>query len=159
METWSGRDMMDLIPISSFPSGSSRLEIDIRPGGNPNTINLKSKGVVPVAVLTTQDFDASTVMPYSVIFAGASPVRWRLADVDRDGDMDMLFHFRTQELVELDEDSTEATLTGETSDGIAFKGTDSVNIVSKGAKKKCDKHFHNHFHKHFHKHCHKSHSR
>ena len=66
--------------------GIIEVEIDIRSGGNPNTINLKSKGVVPVAVLTTQDFDASTVMPYSVIFAGASPVRWRLADVDRDGD-------------------------------------------------------------------------
>jgi len=78
-------------------------------------------------------------MPYSVIFAGASPLRWRLADVDRDGDMDMLFYFRTQELVELNEDSTEATLTGETSDGTAFKGTDSVNIVPKAPKKKCKK--------------------
>jgi hypothetical protein len=135
----------------SLSLGIIELEIDIRPWRNPNTINLKCKGVVSVAVLTTQNFDASVVMPYSVTFAGASPVWWRLADVDRDGDMDMLFHFRTQELVELNEDSTEATLTGETSDGMAFKGTDSVDIVSEGAKKKCHKHFHNH--------CQKSHGR
>jgi hypothetical protein len=117
--------------------------------------DLPAMDVVPVVVMTTQGFDASIVAPYSVVFAGASPVRWRLVDVDRDGDMDMLFHFRTQELFDLNGDSLEATLTGETSDGTAFKGTDSVNIVPEGAKKKC----HKHFHKHFHKHCHKSHSR
>ena len=131
---WQGYNGSDSEIFLSL--GIIELEIDIRPGGNPNTINLKSKGVVPVAVLTTQDFDASTVMPRSVIFAGATPVRWKLADVDRDGDKDMLFHFRTQELVELNGDSTEATLTGETSDGMVFKGTDSVNIVPKPAKNK-----------------------
>lgn len=32
--------------------------VDIKPGSTPNSINLKSRGVVPVAVLTTGDFDA-----------------------------------------------------------------------------------------------------
>ena len=104
------------------------IDIDIKPGGNPNRINLKSKGVVPVAVLTTDSFDASTVDPDTVTFAGASPVRSTLEDVDEDGDLDMLFHFRTQEL-NLDEDSTEATLTGETNSGDVIAGTDEVWIV------------------------------
>ena len=109
------------------------VEIDIKPGSDPNSINLKSKGVVPVAVLTTEDFDASTVDPETVFFVGASPLRWALEDVDNDGDMDMLFHFKTQELV-LDDNSTEATLTGATSSGwsILGIGTGTVNIVPTG---------------------------
>jgi len=105
--------------------------IDIKPGSDPNSINLKSKGVVPVAVLTTDDFDASTVDPDTVLFADAAPLRWTQEDVDGDGDMDLLFHFKTQELA-LDEDSTEATLTGDTTDGKHIRGTDTVNIVTKG---------------------------
>jgi len=105
--------------------------IDVKPGSDPNSINPKSKGVVPVAVLTTDDFDAGTVDPDTVTFAGAVPLRWKLGDVDGDGDEDLLFHFKTQELV-LDESSTEATLTGETTGGMYIKGADAVNIVPKG---------------------------
>ena len=110
------------------------VEIDIKPGSDPNSINLKSKGVVPVAVLSN-DFAASTVDPETVEFAGADPVRWTLEDVDRDGDMDMLFHFKTQDL-SLTASSTEATLTGDTSDPTNphIIGTDTVNIVPKKGK-------------------------
>ena len=54
-----------------------------------------------------------------------------MEDVDNDGDYDMMFHFKTQEL-DLTKESTEATLEGETIDEIQIKGTDSVNIVPKG---------------------------
>lgn len=104
------------------------VDIDIKPGSDPNSINLKSKGVVPVAVLTTDDFDASAADPATVVFAGASPVRWTAEDVDSDGDLDMLFHFKMQDL-NLTGASTEATLTGKTTDGTPIKGTDTVNIV------------------------------
>ena len=103
--------------------------LDIKPGSDPNSINLKSKGVVPVAVLSDVTFDATTIDPVTVKFAGASPLRWAIEDVDHDGDMDMIFHFKTQELLDLDEDSTEATLSGETLDGIAFSPSDAVRIV------------------------------
>lgn len=102
--------------------------IDIRPGSDPNRINLGSKGVVPVAVLTTGTFDVSSVDPATVTFAGASPLRWMMEDVDGDGDVDLLFHFKTQEL-DLDESSTETFLTGYTQDGEFVWGTDTVNIV------------------------------
>jgi hypothetical protein len=116
-----------------IPKPPPAVQIDIKPGSYPNSINLRSKGVVPVAVLTTDNFDASTIDPGTVQFAGASPVRSTLEDVDRDGDRDMLFHFRTQEL-DLDQDSTEATLTGKTTAGHPVQGTDSVNIVPKKPK-------------------------
>jgi hypothetical protein len=106
--------------------------IDVKPCSDPNSINLKSKGVVPVAVPTTDDFDATTVDPATVSFASASPLRWTVEDVcPFDGRDDLLFHFKTQEL-DLNEESTEAFLTGYTSDGEFIWGKDTVNIVPKG---------------------------
>jgi hypothetical protein len=113
------------------PKSVVDISIDIKPGGNPNRFNLKSKGVVPVAVMTTDDFDASTINPKTVFFAAVAAVRWTEEDVDVDGDLDLLFHFKTQELI-LDKDSTVATLTGFTYDGQAIEGTGRVNIVPKG---------------------------
>jgi hypothetical protein len=117
------------------------VEIDVKPGSHTNSINLKSKGKVPVAILTTDDFDANTIDPETVIFAGANPLRWRMKDVDNDSDDDMLLHYMTQEL-ELTEESIEASLEGETYDGMKINGTDSVRIVpntkliSNGKKRK-----------------------
>jgi len=103
--------------------------IDIKPGSNINSINLKSKGLVPVAVLTTEDFDALSVDADSVIFAGAPAVRFRIEDVDGDGNGDMLLHFKTAHLRELKSGCTEAVLTGMTVDGTPFSGRDTVRIV------------------------------
>jgi len=104
------------------------VEIDIKPGDDPNPINLKSKGDVPVAVLTTEEFDSSTIDPVSVLFAGATPLRWVMEDVGLDGDMDLLFFFKNQEL-DLDENSTGATLTGLTFEGVPIIGQDAVVVV------------------------------
>ncbi|MCB9418674.1 MAG: hypothetical protein H6667_02640 [Ardenticatenaceae bacterium] len=101
--------------------------IDIKPGSDPNRINLHSNGAVPVAVLSTDDFDSASIDPVSVLFAGASPLRWVMKDVDFDGDVDFLFFFKTQEL-NLDANSIEATLTGTTFDGDLIVGTDSIVI-------------------------------
>lgn len=106
------------------------VDIDIKPGNHPNSINLKSKGKVPVAILTTDVFDAYAVDPVSCVFAGAYPFRWNMEDVEHDGDQDMLFHFMTQEL-DLDENSTKAFLEGLTYDGLTITDADSINIVPK----------------------------
>ncbi|MDT8304006.1 MAG: hypothetical protein RQ760_21165 [Sedimentisphaerales bacterium] len=127
------------------------LIIDIKPGSDENVINLKSRGVVPVAVMTTEDFQAGNINPDSVEFAGASPVRSSLCDVDNDGDMDMLFHFRTQ-MLNLDETSTEATLTAmlkslsmlksaaAENTGEVLKGKDKVKIMSSNKYSSAGKH-------------------
>jgi hypothetical protein len=109
------------------------VSIDIKPGSRHKEIDLRDKGVVPVAVLGSKDFDARMIDPKTVLFAGAAPVRHAVLDVDRDYDLDMLFFFKIRQL-NLDEDSTEATLTGKTVDGVSFKGTGSVTIYKPKSK-------------------------
>lgn len=121
------------IEVSGFPAAFTRapcleIAIDIKPGSCPNSINLKSKGKLPVAILTTDTFDATTVDPVTVVFAGAAPLKWAVEDVDGDGDLDLIFHFATRE-VDLDGASLWAFLDGFTFDGAMFWGTDTVNIV------------------------------
>ncbi len=43
--------------------------IDIKPGGNHNSINPNSAEVIPVAILTTSTFDAASVKPITVEFS------------------------------------------------------------------------------------------
>jgi hypothetical protein len=109
------------------------VEIDIKPGSFPNSINPDSNGVIPVAILTTSDFDATTVDASTVEFGpdGAMMIHKNahLEDVDGDGDIDMVLHFRTQDTGIADGD-TEASLSGETFDGQDILGTDSVRTVS-----------------------------
>jgi hypothetical protein len=106
---------------------SLEVEIDITPAIPHNVIRLDSGSLLPVAILTTDEFDAAAVNPETVLFAGAEPVRWAMDDVDRDDDLDLVLYFQKQDL-NLDETSTEATLTGETYGGIPIEGTDRVKV-------------------------------
>jgi len=106
------------------------VDIDIKPGGFPNSINPRSKGVIPVAILTTDTFDATTVDGTTVRFGPdeAEPAHYTLEDVDWDGDLDMIFHFRTQE-TGIECGDNEVALSGETVDGQQITGKDSIKTV------------------------------
>lgn len=84
-------------------------------------INTRSRGVVPVHVLTTEDFDATTIDPLSVAFgpAGAAEAHGRghLEDLNGDGYADVVLHFRTQE-TGLMPGAIEACMSGQTFGGI-----------------------------------------
>ena len=114
------------------------VDIDIKPGSDPNSINCNNENEsIAVAILTTDDFDATAVDHTTVTFEGASEThldrrsgqpRLHEEDVDIDGDDDLVFHFRLGD-TDLDCGSTDGTLTGETFDGQPFVGTDAVRTV------------------------------
>jgi hypothetical protein len=125
--------------------------IDIKPGGDPNSLNLASNGMIAVAIYTTTDFDASQVDVSTVVFAGASAAHSALEDVDHDGDLDLVLHFRTQDtnlrdiyadLVaeDINEDgvldsnhkTAQLSLTGQTTNDAAFEGLDNLDLFLSG---------------------------
>jgi probable HAF family extracellular repeat protein len=118
--------------IATIPEPTTAVEIDIRPGSDPNSINPFSRGVVPVAILTSEDFDALTVDADSVLFgpteAEKKHKQAHVEDVDGDGDLDLLLHFRTPD-TGIALGATEACVTGETYDGVPIEGCDSVRTV------------------------------
>jgi hypothetical protein len=52
------------------PPGPLEVSIDVKPGSFPNSVNPRSNGVVPVAILTTGSFDALTVDAATLRFSG-----------------------------------------------------------------------------------------
>lgn len=85
----------------------------------------KGRGVIPVALLTTDTFDALSVDHNTVQFGSASEAHLNKKtgqaqrheeDFDGDGDLDLIFHFRAEE-TGYDCASTQYTLTGETFSG------------------------------------------
>ena len=114
---------------------STPVTIDIKPGAFPNSINLGSSGVVPVAILSTEAFDATTVDPTSVTLAGSrvkvkgkgTPMA-SLQDVDGDGRRDLVVHVSTDAL-ELTGTDVQAFLEGRTFDRVPIIGVDSIRVV------------------------------
>ncbi|MGB7292995.1 MAG: hypothetical protein WBD99_12555 [Thermodesulfobacteriota bacterium] len=114
------------------------VDIDVKPGIDPNLINCNNiRGVIPVAILATEVFDATTVDHTTVSFEGAcethvrdktGELRRHEEDVDGNGYTDLVFHFLMGDS-NLDCDSMEARIVGETFSGQAFKGSDSVHMI------------------------------
>jgi hypothetical protein len=127
-----------LTPAAGFggtpPTGSSCLSvnIDVKPGDSQPVVNLKSQGVVPVAILSTPTFDATKVNPLTVRFGRtgteASPVHSSLQDVNGDGLLDMVLQFKTQSTGFQLGDS-QATLMGRTLDGTPFRGSSAIQVI------------------------------
>jgi len=117
------------------------VEMDIKPGSFPNSINTKSMGVVPVAILGSEVFDVTDVDVTTLAFGpdGATPAHYltnphtyndHLQDVNDDGFLDLVSHYK-QKKTGIKCGDIDASLTGALLDGTPFEVTDSVNPICK----------------------------
>jgi len=131
--------------------------VDIKPQSCPNPLNTKGKGVLPVAILGTEEFDVSTIDPSTINLEGVFPLRWALEDVatpfdgeecectteGSDGFMDLTIKFDTQEIIGalgdvVDGEVRPLYLTGnliEEFGGTGIEGSDCVIIKAKNLGK------------------------
>lgn len=116
-----------------FPGACLKIvDIDIKPGSDPNSINTKSKGVIPVAILGSDTFDVTDIDVTILAFgpSGASPSHdpaGHLEDVNDDGFTDLVTHYKQKE-TGLASGDTDACITGATTAGIPIDGCDSVKV-------------------------------
>ncbi len=121
---------------STVPSGPVQVSIDIKPGSYPNSINLGSSGVVPVAILSSPTFDATQVNPATVTLGGArvkligkgGKYACSTQDVNGDELPDLVCHVVTG-LFLIEPGATMAELVAETFNGTRVRGEDSIRIV------------------------------
>ncbi|NIM97272.1 MAG: hypothetical protein GTO24_04065 [candidate division Zixibacteria bacterium] len=127
-----GVDNVQILGLHPF----LEVAIDIKPGSDPNSINLSSAGVIPVAILSSDTFDATTVNPDTVSLAGArvklvgKSGKYLCHEEDVNGDelLDLVCQVYTAESM-IEEGESVAVLEAETFDGVQIRGEDTIRIV------------------------------
>lgn len=143
--------------IISYELETIDAAVDIRPGSCPNPFNMKSQGVLPVAILGTEDLDVTEIDITSIRLNGVVPLRSCIEDVSSpvleklnecdcisegpDGTEDLTLKFDTQEIVEAigtveDVEGLVLQLTGSLSDGTPIEGSDCISLRPKQKKQK-----------------------
>jgi parallel beta-helix repeat protein len=114
--------------------------IDIKPGSDPNAINNDGHGVIPVAVLGSEDLDVSLIKADTVWLQGmavkavgkADKLLYQFEDVNADGFDDMVLQIQDADGA-FAEGATTATLTAEMWTAYSYiRGQDSIVIVPPG---------------------------
>jgi hypothetical protein len=104
--------------------------IDLRPDDPPPTLVApRAEGRLPVGILTTPSFDATTIATPTLRLGKtgkeAAPLRVQRADVDKDGDVDLQVFFGVPELGITCTD-TRLILRGQTMDGQEIEGSEAI---------------------------------
>ena len=122
--------------------GIQMVEIDIKPGKDPNRIEIESEddGKIPVAILSTFNFDASKQVDRNSLTFGRtgdedtlhrrgrkSIPNCNVRDVNHDGLRDLVCRFLARK-TGFQPGDTEGILKGQTGDGVRIEGHDSVQI-------------------------------
>lgn len=118
------------------PYNIIQVAIDIKPGSDPNSINLSSADIIPVAILSSDTFDATTVDPETVKLAGAAikmagksgKYLSHEEDVNSDGLLDLVCQVLTEQLT-IEPGETIALLEAKTLEGLSIRGEDIIRIV------------------------------
>ena len=137
---------LGIVSLSGQAAGHfpASLAVDIKPGSEYNPVNPNSHGVIPVAVLQTDEFDPTSEDARYRFGApdvvaddgGARPAHGgHVEDVDGDGRDDLVLHFPTSE-TGFDGDESKGRLEWErTEEGThGLSGTDTVTIVGRRSR-------------------------
>jgi hypothetical protein len=150
----NGRDN----PVLVEKCSESLVDIDIKPGSCPNPFNVKSNGVLPVAILGSANLDVHTIDVASILLEGVSPIRSSYEDVatpvpdgnecdcteaGADGYIDLTLKFSRQDIVAMlgevnHDDVFPLTLDGalfEELGGAPIQGIDCIVIRGKHKNK------------------------
>ena len=124
-----------VITIPLVPRAVYAVSIDIKPGAPSNRIEVRSRGRIQVAILSTAEFDApASVDRASLTFgdtgseASLISCKKKDKDVNRDGLPDLLCDFSVR-LSGLRPGSTVGILMGQTVDETPIAGSDAVTML------------------------------
>jgi hypothetical protein len=115
------------------------VDVDIKPGSDENPVNVKSNGVLPVAVLGNDTLNVTDINQTTIRLNGTCvPLRCSYEDVNDDGYDDLVIKFDAQDVVGClpesceDGDIVTLTLTAELYDETEIAGSDDVRVLKKG---------------------------
>jgi len=111
------------------------INIDIKPGSSTNPINVKSNGVLPVAIIGSSDLDVNDIDIATLTLVGPGgeialiPDKWS-------SDGDLIIFFSTQAVVGIlgdvnDGDTVTLKINGNLLNGMPIEGEDVVLIIKK----------------------------
>jgi hypothetical protein len=133
-----GKAMCD---IGAYEAGylTLEIEIDIKPDHYPNTLNPSARGVLPVAILGSESIDPTEIDVPTISFGpDAASTKHDLADlvvfghhledVNLDGRLDLLTHFRVAD-TGIRCEGQSVRLSGQTTIGQPIEGRDSIVAV------------------------------
>jgi len=120
--------------FTDLASGLGYLNIDIKPGSDPNCFNSNGHGVIPVAILGSADFDVSTIDPSTVLLdsqavrvKGKSGNWGSLEDVNGDGFDDLVVQILDDGIYT--PGNTIGVVTAQSYAGVEFRGQDTICIT------------------------------
>lgn len=112
------------------------VDIDIKPGSDPNAFNNDGNGVIPVAILGSETFDVGLIIPTTVAMEGmtlktvgkADKALYHYEDVNDDGFEDLVVQIQDEDGV-FEPGEGVASITGLLIDGRSFIGSDFIKIT------------------------------
>jgi hypothetical protein len=137
--TGTGRFTGTQTPITVFINdlGMQLVNVDIKPGGEPNCIKATSKGKTPISIFGSAALDVNTIDASTIkigddeSIGGVASVKSLTDDVNGDGLLDLVLLFSTQDLNTfglLGEGKT-LYITGALDDGTEIIGSDFVYMA------------------------------
>jgi len=135
-----------ILTITNFDAGDPcpetdiQVDVDIKPGSDPNCIKDTSRGFVPVSILGSADLDVTDIDTGTLEIGDdddsstppeVAPTKTSIKDVNSDGFDDLNLKFKTVELAGagLLTENNELFVTGELLDATPISGSDIINLA------------------------------